>query len=167
LGKISIFRLTLDDDDETTTDRLDFNTVVQTKVENNFITEFVESPTDGVGNNQGAEQKLGDQQALDTVEDIIKISGFFSKRDGDLNDGQNQALIQLDLWINEPKINDDWQLGRFGVLDADDQTHDLIPIRTGTDQIALLWEKLQRTTDFKGRRELFTLWFRVNRGDGT
>ena len=167
MGKISIFRLTLDTDDETTTDRLDFNTVVQTKVENNFITEFVESPTDGVGNNQGAEQKLGDQQALDTVEDIVKISGFFSKRDGDLNDGQNQALMLLDTWINEPKINDDWQLGRFGVLDADDQTHDLIPIRTGTDQIALLWEKLQRTTDFKGRRELFTLWFRVNRGDGT
>lgn len=167
MGKISIFRLTLDTDDETTTDRLDFNTVVQTKVENNFITEFVESPTDGVGNNQGAEQKLGDQQALDTVEDIVKISGFFSKRDGDLNDGQNQALMLLDTWINEPKINDDWQLGRFGVLDADDQTHDLIPIRTGTDQIALLWEKLQRTTDFKGRRELFTVWFRVNRGDGT
>lgn len=167
MGKISIFRLSLPGDDETTSDRLDFNTVTSTKVENNFITDFKSNPTDGVGNNQGAEQELGDQQALGPIEDIIKISGFFSKRNGDNNDGQNQALIQLDLWISEPKINDDHQLGRFGVIDEDDKTHDLIPVNTGTDQIALLWEKLERDTDFKGNRELFTLWFRINRGDGT
>jgi len=167
MGTIRIFRLTLSTDDENTTDRIDFNTDVKTKIENAFVTGFVNNPTDGVGNNQGAEQDLGDQQALGAVEDIIKISGHFSKRDGDLSDGQNAFLILLDLWASEPKINDDWQLGRFGVLDADDMTHDLIPVRTGTDQIALLWEKLERTTDFKGNRELFTLWFRINRGDGT
>ena len=128
---------------------------------------FEEGPTDGVGNNQGAEQNLGDQQALGTVEDVTKIEGFFSRRNGDNDDGQNQALILLDTWVAEPKINDNWQLGRFAVEDEDDQTHDLFPVRTGTDQIAYLWEKLQRRTDFKGNRELFTLFLRVNRGDGT
>lgn len=167
MGKISIFRLSLITDDENTIDRIDFNTSIKTDVENAFVTGFKENPTDGVGNNQGAEQDLGDQQALGTVEDIIKISGFFSKRNGDLNDGQNQFLILLDLWAKEPKINDNWELGRFGVLDEDDETHDLVPVRTGTDQIALLWEKLERDTDFKGKREMFTLWFRINRGDGT
>jgi len=168
MGTIRIARLTATSDTvATSTDKIDFNTAVQTKVENAFITGFEENPTDGIGNNQGAEQDLGDQQALGLLEDVIKIDGFFSKRNGDLSDGQNQFLILLDTWINEPKINDNWQLGRFGISDADDQTHDLEPIRTGTDQIALLWEKIQRKTNFKANREEFTLWFRVNRGDGT
>ena len=167
MGKISIFRLSLSGDDETTSDRLDFNTSVKTKVENNFITVFKGDPTDGVGNNQGAEQELGDQQALGPIEDVIKISGFFSKRNGDNNDGQNQALIHLDLWTSEPKINDNWDLGRFGIIDEDDQTHNIIPINIGTNRIALLWEKLERDTNFHGNREKFTLWFRINRGDGT
>ncbi len=167
MGKISIFRLSLVTDDENTLDRIDFNTSTKTDVENAFVTEFKNNPTDGVGNNQGAEQELGDQQALGTVEDIIKISGFFSKRNGDLNDGLNQFIILLDLWAAESKVFDDWELGRFGILDEDDQTHDLIPVNTGTNQIALLWEKLERDTDFKGNRERFTLWFRINRGDGT
>lgn len=168
MGIIRIARLTAASDTvATSTDKIDFNTVVQTKVENAFITGFEENPTDGIGNNQGAEQDLGDQQALGLLEDVIKIDGFFSKRNGDLSDGQNAFLILLDTWINEPKINDNWQLGRFGISDADDQTHDLEPVRTGTDQIALLWEKIQRRTNFKANREEFTLWFRVNRGDGT
>jgi len=148
-------------------DKLEFNTTEKTKQEANFITVFEENPTDGVGNNQGAEQDLGDQQALGTLEDITKIEGFFSRRNGDNDNGQNQALILLDTWVAEPKINDNWQLGRFATEDEDDHTHDLFPVRTGTDQIAYLWEKLQRRTDFKGNRELFTLFLRVNRGDGT
>lgn len=167
MGKISIFRLTLPGDNENTVDRIDFNTSQETKIENAFITEYKENPTDGIGNNQGAEQDLGDQQPLGATEDVVKISGFFSKRNGDNDDGQNQNLIHLDLWTNEPKVNDDWELGRFGVTDEDDQTHDLVPVRTGTEQIALLWEKLERNTDFKGNREMFTLWFRINKGDGT
>lgn len=168
MGKITIARLTETTDTlANVSDKIEFNTTTQTKPENAFITAFEEGPTDGVGNNQGAEQELGDQQALGLVEDITKIEGFFSKRNGDNDDGQNQFLILLDTWIAEPKINDNWELGRFAVEDEDDQTHDLLPVRTGTDQIAYLWEKLQRKTDFKGNRELFTLFLRVNRGDGT
>lgn len=168
MGKITIARLTDTGDTlANVTDKIEFNTTTKTKQENAFIREFEEGPTDGVGNNQGAEQNLGDQQALGLVEDVTKIEGFFSKRNGDLNDGQNQFLILLDTWIAEPKINDNWQLGRFAVEDEDDHTHDLLPVRTGTNQIAYLWEKLQRKTDFAGNRELFTLFLRVNRGDGT
>ncbi len=168
MGKITIARLTdASDTLANVSDKLEFNTTNKTKVENNFITVFEEDPTDGVGNNQGAEQELGDQQALGATEDVTKIGGFFSKRNGDNNDGQNQALMLLDQWIDEPKINDNWDLGRFAVEDNDDHTHDLFPVRTGTDQIAYLWEKLQRRTDFKGNREMFTLFLRVNRGDGT
>ena len=168
MGKITIARLTdASDTLANVSDKLEFNTTARTKLEANFITVFEEGPTDGVGNNQGAEQNLGDQQALGAVEDVTKIEGFFSRRNGDNDDGANQALILLDTWIVEPKINDNWQLGRFAVEDEDDQTHDLFPVRTGTDQIAYLWEKLQRRTDFKGNRELFTLFLRVNRGDGT
>ncbi len=168
MGIITIARLTDSLDTlANVSDKLEFNTTTKTKLEDNFITTFEENPTDGVGNNQGAEQDLGDQQALGTLEDVTKIEGFFSKRNGDNDDGQNQALILLDTWVAEPKINDNWQLGRFAVEDEDDHTHDLLPVRTGTDQIAYLWEKLLRRTDFKGNRELFTLFLRVNRGDGT
>lgn len=168
MGTITIARLTETSDTlANVSDKLIFNTTVKTKLEANFITVFEENPTDGVGNNQGAEQELGDQQALGPIEDVTKIEGFFSRRNGDNNDGQNSALILLDTWVAEPKINDNWELGRFAVEDNDDHTHDLLPIRTGTDQIAYLWEKLQRRTDFAGNREMFTLFLRVNRGDGT
>ena len=166
MGKINIFRVTDPGDDETTSDRIDFNTDVKTKIENAFITGIKLNPTDGVGNNQGAEQELGDQQALGTVEDIIKVSGFISKRNGNGNDGQNSFLILMDLWTAEPKINDDWELGRFGMIDDDDHTEDLIPDES-PNTIALLWERIEWNVDFKGNRKLFDLYFRINRGDGT
>ncbi len=126
---------------------------------------FDGNPTDGIGNNQGAEQNLGEQQALGTVEDVVKIGGYISARNA--VDGQNPFLVLLDTWANDDKINDNWPLGRFGVIDNDDHTHDLLPLETEGAQLALLWERLERKTDFKGNRELFTLYFRVNRGDGT
>lgn len=166
MGIITIFRLTESDDEESTvSDKIEFNTTTDTTSENPFINLYEENPTDGVGNNQGAEQNLGEQQALGQVEDIIKIGGFFSQRNA--NSGQNTDLVLLTQWANEDKINSNWELGRFGITDLDDLTHSLTPVNTGTNQIALLWEKLERKTDFKGNRELFTLYFRVNRGDGT
>jgi len=168
MGTVTIFRLSLDTDTIlTTSDKIIFNTTENTKIESAHCTEIVNSPTDGIGNNQGAEQDLGDQQALGLLEDTVKVTGFISKRDGNLSNGQNQFLIILDLWANEAKINDNWQLGRFALQDNDDHTNDLIPIRTGTSQIALLWEKYEKKTNMKGNRVDFTLWFRINRGDGT
>ena len=166
MGTISIFRFTVTSDTPSTGDRIDFNTSAETKTVNAFITGIKLNPTDGVGNNQGAEQDLGDQQALGLVEDIVKISGFISKRNGNNNNGQNPLLSLMNVWTVEPKINDDFQLGRFGIIDDDDHTEDLIPDNT-PNTIALLWERIEWTVDFKGNRKLFDLYFRVNRGDGT
>lgn len=166
LGKITIFRLTNTGDDSTTTDKIDFNIDVKTKIENAFITGIKLNPTDGIGNNQGAEQDLGDQQALGLLEDVIKISGHISKRNGDNNDGQNAFLILMDTWSAEPKINDNWQLGCYGMIDDDDHTEDVIPDES-PNTVALLWERIEWDVDFKGNRKKFDLYFRVNRGDGT
>jgi len=165
MGIIRISRFTLTSDTPLT-EKIDFNEFTKTNVENAFITGMKLNPTDGVGNNQGAEQDLGDQQALGTVEDIIKVSGFISKRNGDLNDGLNQFIALIDTWTSEPKINDDFELGRFGISDADDATTEVIP-DNNPNTIALLWERIEWNIDFKGNRKLFDLFFRINRGDGT
>lgn len=167
MPSVKLFRVTDPNDDETTLDVIEMSINTKTNQENAIITEFKEPSAAGVGNNQGAEQQLGDQQALGEVEDIIKIKFFVSKRNGDSNDGMNSYLLQFEDWKNDDKINDDWDLGRFGIVDNNDHTHDLIPINTGNQRIALLWEKSERDTDFAGNREWITIWFRVNRGDGT
>ena len=167
MPSVKLFRLTEPSDDETTLDAIEMSLTVQTKQENAIITLFMEPSAAGIGNNQGAEQQLGDQQALGEVEDIIKIKFFVSKRNGDNDDGLNSYLVLFEEWKNDDKINDNWDLGRFGIVDNNDHTHDLIPINTGSSRFALLWEKSERETDFKGNREWITIWFRVNRGDGT
>lgn len=164
MGTINIFRVTDPGDDETVSDRIDFNTSKITKTKNAFITGIKINPTDGIGNNQGAEQNLGDQQALGLVEKTIKFSGFISARNAD--SGLNTFLVKLKDWADEPKINSDWELGRFGFTDADDSTQNVIPDES-PNTIALLWERIEWTVDFKGNRNLFDLYFRVNLGDGT
>ena len=168
MGIIKIFRFTEETDtivSVESTDTIEFNKNTTTKTKNAFITEVKFNPTDGVGNNQGAEQDLGDQQALGLVEDIIKITGFISQRNAD--SGANTFLATMKEWKNDPKINDNWELGRFGYADADDTTDDLTPVRIGANQVGLLWERIEWTTDFKGNRKMFTLYFRINRGDGS
>lgn len=174
MGTIRIFRLTLAGDDQNT-EFIDFNgtseLLKQTDIENAFITEIKENPSDGIGNNQGAEQELGDQQPLGEIEDIYKITGFISKRNGDSNDGINAFLTTLRLWQSESKlVKLAWELGRFGIIVNDDHTKDVIPDGAGIPAdgtIALLWERIEYTSDFKGNRENFILYFRVNKGDGT
>lgn len=172
MGIINLYRVTAQGDGKTVSDRIDFNltTVIGKKTdrENAFITSLKNTPTDGVGNNQGAETPTGDQSALGSIEDILIIDGFFSKRDGDNDDGLNGFISTMKLWEADAKeIDDDWELGRMGIDVADNHFSDLIPVRTGSSQIAYLWEKIEWRSDFKGNREYFTLYLRVNRGDGT
>jgi len=169
LAIINLFRVTAPNDNETTSDRIDFNVPgSKTKVENAFITKLSSFPSDGVGNNQGAETPLGDQSALGAIEDILIIEGFISKRNGDNNDGMNVYLATLKLWETDSKeVDDVWELGRMGIIVNDNHNSDTIPTRTGTDQKALLWERIEYTSDFKENRELFKLFLRFNRGDGT
>ncbi len=169
MAKINLFRVTFAGDGPTVTDRIDFNIPgSKTKVENAFITEMSNLPTDGVGNNQGAETPTGDQSALGSIEDILIIKGFISKRNGDASDGMNGFIIKLKEWQDEVKeVDGVWELGRMGIILDDNHSADLTPVRTGPNQIAYLWERIEYRTDFKGNREHFTLYLRVNRGDGT
>ena len=172
MGIINLYRVTAGGDTLTVNDRIDFNLTTQigqrTDIENAFITKMSNFPTDGVGNNQGAEAPTGDQSALGSVEEILTIDGYISKRNGDNDDGNNTFLATLKLWETDGKeIDGTWELGRMGIDIADNHNADLIPVRTGSDQIAYLWEKIEYVTDFKGNREMFTLYLRVNRGDGT
>ena len=174
MATIRVFRLTLAGDTNST-EFIDFNGITkalqQTDIENAFITQLQQLPSDGVGVNQGAELPLGNQQALGQVEDIYILTGFISKRNGDADDGMNAFLNTLKLWeADSKKIKGVWELGRFGIIVADDHTKDLEPDGAGVPAnatVALLWERIEYTSDFKGNRENFKLYFRVNRGDGT
>lgn len=174
MGTIRIFRLT-GAGDTSSTEFIDFNGVTdilqQTDIENAFITVIKENPSDGIGNNQGAEQPLANQQALGEVEDIYRIEGFISKRNGDNDDGLNVYLTTLKLWQSEAKIvKNVWELGRFGIIVNDNHLQDVLPDGIGIPAdatISLLWEKIEYTSDFTGNRENFVLFFRVNKGDGT
>ncbi len=171
-SKINLFRLTLTTDTLTTGDRIDFNDPGATnpkssKFENAYCTFIDRMSSDGVGDNQGAEQDLGDIQALGPVEDLYTLTGFISKRDGDLSNGQNQFLILLDLWDSEFKNSDNWPEGRFGIKDDGDVTNDLTPVRTGSNQIGLIWESYDKKADLAHNRVNFIIKLRVSRGDGT
>lgn len=174
MATIRIFNLTLAGD-TSSTDFIDFNGVTdilqRTDIENAFITKIEEKPTDAVGENQGAELPLGDQQALGQIEDLYIISGFFSKRNGDLNDGLNAFIATVKGWENSSKkVKDVWELGRFGIIVNDNHAQDVLPDGAGVpanETIALLWEKIEWASDFLGNRENFKLYFRVNKGDGT
>ncbi len=172
--KINLYRLSLTTDSSTTSDRIDFNdpsltdeVLKDTTIENAHIQNIDKMDTDGVGDNQGAEQQTGDIQPLGSVDDTYILTGYITKRDGNNNDGQNQFLILLDLWDDEPKNSDNWPEGRFGIDDNGDHTNDLAPVRTGTSQIGLIWESYDKKSNLTKNRVDFVLRFRVSRGDGT
>ena len=171
--KMRLFRVSLAGDDETTGDRIDFNdganpNVKDTDIENPFMLSIETIGTESIADQQGAEQDHADQEALGPVEDVYEITGFISKTDGDLGDGQNQFLILLDLWDKEPKTLDGvWEEGRFGIVDDNDHTNDLIPVNTGSNRIGLLWESYRKKQDLGRNRTEFTIRLRLNKGDGT
>jgi len=171
--KFSLYRLSLTTDTEATTlDRIDFNDPTVTdlkdsKKENAWLIEFDRPSADGVGDDQPAEENLGSVDALGSTEDVYILKGIITKTTGDLDDGQNQFLILLDLWDSEPKKLNNWPEGRFGVLDNGDHTNDLIPVRTGSNQIGLIWESYRKKTILAKNQTEITIRFRVSRGDGT
>ena len=172
MALIRIFRLTNAGDNDAT-EFLDFNipgTEDKTNVENAYITEIKDFDTDAVGSNQGVELPLGDLQALGKIEDVITVEGFFSKRNGNQNDGINDLVTIMRGWADDEKITDDWDLGRFGLRVEDDIGQSVIPDGDGVPEnltIALLWLKIEWTSDFKGNREKFKIFFKINKGDGT
>ena len=139
---VRLFRLSLTGDTSSTIDRIDFNNsalsdLKDAKKENAWLLEMERPSNDGVGDDQAAEDDLSSIDAIGPSEDVFILRGKITKTTGNSDDGQNQFLILLDLWGNEPKKNENWPEGRFGIIDDNDHTNDLIPVRTGSNQIGL------------------------------
>ncbi len=169
--KFSIFRVSLAGDTKSTIDRLDFNDPAygkDSKSEAAYLRSVRIFSPHSIGDQQGAEQEFSDQESLGPIEQVIEIKGFISDSDGASDDGQNQFLILLDLWDSEPDIVEGvWDEGRFGIEDNNDHTNDLIPVRTGTDRIGLLWESYEKNQILAKNQTDITIRLRVNKGDGT
>ena len=169
MKKVTLFRLTANGDSSSTTDRIDFNDDAvgkSTKVTNGFITKISKESSDGVGENQSVALPNGDIQALGPIDGLIILEGFIAKRDNGGN-GHNGYLDLLNTWDSEPKVNDSWKNGRFGLIDNGDHNNDVIPVRTGSNQIGLIWVSYKKESDLGKNQERIRLIFKVSKGDGT
>lgn len=167
MDNIRIFRLE-GAADTSLLDFIDFNNNTRgksTKIPNAFIRSINKLTVEGVGDNQSAEQDSGDKQALGEVDQKWVITGFISQRNNSA--GSNPFLVQMDLWDADTKQNDNWPEGQFGIVDDGCHLNDLIPSRTGLNQIGLLWESLERKSDLLHNQEEFILTFTVSKGDGS
>lgn len=140
-----------------------------TKKEGAYITRFRPKRSEALGDNQSAEQELGDYQALGAFENIIILEGYISNRIGVALDGQNAFIATMDGWENAAKQNDDFEEGRFGIEFGDMRKKDIIPVGTGTSQIGMILEFIDWDCDWeqKPARAKFVMQFRVSKGDGT
>ena len=173
MARVTIYRLTGEDDDDTTSDKIIFNDVASriskkdASVENAFCIEIIRFPTKGIADNQGVDQDLGDVQSVGNVEDVYQIEGIITKRSGNSDDGNNSFLQKLKSWDEEPAVNLSWREGRFGFIDEGDHSKDVIPVRTGTDQVGLIWQDITYKSSFGENLEKITIRLRRSRGDGT
>ena len=119
-----------------------FNETDNVKEPNAFITTYDITTTTGIGNNQAAEEDLGDHQDLGQVEKLYILRGFISQRDRSAAAtlGLNPFVDILEKWDAENKTNDDFKHGRFGILIEDFPRYNLGPIGTpSTSQQGLIW----------------------------
>lgn len=163
---ITIYRLTATTDDITTTDKIVFNTASKnTRVPNAFILGYKKTDSASIGDNQAVAQDTGNLQHLGKIEDLYTLYGYISSR----TTNPNTFLDKLKQWDDEPKVNVNWKNGRFGIKFDEFYIGDVVPVRTGTLQIGLMWVDLEWDNDFR-RTPLhapFTLRFKTSRSDGT
>lgn len=166
MGTITIFRFTSASDTPPGGDSLVFNTTSKdTKTVIGIIKDFEVKNREGVGDNQGAEQNLGDQQALGQVERIYVFDGYIAQRDA----SPNSFLDTLKTWEDGTKTSSTiFEDGRFGIIVTDDTTKNVtpVPVSGGAPQ-GLIWENIDYKSDFGKNQEKFTLTLRLSKGDGT
>lgn len=146
-----------------------FNANVDVDAPNAFITSYQISNTTGIGNNQAAEQDLGDHQDLGPIEQIYLLRGFISQRDKSDNTtlGFNPFIDILEKWDQGTKTNLNFKHGRFGIDIADLPRYDIVPVGTGTTQIGLIWKGISWDQDYENHplRANFEIQFIVDKGD--
>lgn len=163
-----LYRLTVATDTEANvTDKITFNSSKDITVENAFMVQIQRTNQMAVADNQAAEQDLGEKQPAGTIEDNRVLTCFFSKRNGNLSDGNNAFLALLNSWSIDAKTNTNWVNGRFGFTDNDDHTKDVTPVRTGTSQKGLILESIVYTSNLGENIENCTITLKMSKGDGT
>lgn len=166
MGKITLYRFTEIGDTILTAEKLEFNIAPSIKgTVSGKISEVVIFPTEGVADNQGAEQEFGDKQSLGTVEKIYTITGYITERAAAVN----SMILTLTNWEKEAKDSTSkFENGRFGYTDDDDPSDNIIPIPNGQpNPSGLLWNSIKKTVDFKANVKRFTLILNFSVGDGT
>jgi len=163
---ITIFRLT-ETSDTSSTDPLIFNdpTKKATNVENGFILTLVKDEPEGVGKNQTAEKEDSNIQPLGTIEGTWTITGFISRMQGNGDNGENAIVQRLTEWKDEPPVSTNWPGGRFGIIDLNDITNSLAPVRTPVaDVVGLVFTNFKKTNNYNFDRVEFVLTFIRSRG---
>ena len=164
MGLITIYRYTDVNDTPQTAEKLIFNAATQSKEPNGWILDVAVDPLEGLADNQGSEQEFGDQQALGSVEKEYTIMGKLVQR----ATNPHLWLETLARWQSETKINEHFPQGRFGITDEDDPTDDILPIpNTQPNPTGLIWHTYPKKSNMKGNVCMFTLKFRLSKGDGT
>ena len=113
-------------------------TVVTTH--NPFILSYRIVNTTGIGNNQAAEQDLGDHQDLGPVEQLYILNGYITKRDTAV--AATNLITIMKKWDDEAKSNTNFIHGRHGIDFDDNPNYDIVPVGTGSTQVGLFWKSL-------------------------
>jgi len=167
---INIFRGTNTNDDETVSDRIDFNDVSESdskdsSKEHAFIFTIEKRDTEGIGANLTAEKPDGVIQPLAIIGGTYTITGRITNTQGDANDGNNDFLILLQEWKDEAQvIKNVWNAGRFGIEDNNDSTNTLIPDNTAGSQVGLIFVDFKKTNNYNTNQSDIVLIFRRSRG---
>jgi len=143
-----------------------FNGGTDNNTHNGFITGVKITNTTGIGNNQAAEQDLGDHQDLGSVEQLYILTGFISLRE------QASAVTnRIDImkkWDDEVKTNNNFVHGRMGIAISDFVQYNIVPVGVGADQVGLIWKSIEwgeLDFDMNPLRADFVVKLIVDRGD--
>lgn len=154
-------------DNIATSERIDFNFTNDVKQNAAFITSYRIASTIGIGNNQAAEQDLGDHQDLGAVELLFILNGFVSRRDANPAVLTN-PITKMKRFDEQSKLDNDFIHGKFGIQIDDFKDYSLIPIGVGDNQIGLIWKGIDwnpLTYDILPLRADFQIQLIIDKGD--
>ena len=166
--KITIYRLTATTDTiSNVADKVVFNGSKDTKTQQAFITNYEIGGTAGIGDPQPPEAALGGKQFLGKMEDLYTFFGFLTVRDAGTANGLNTNAVIMDAWEDGNSRSTNWKAGRFGVEFEDFGVKSIIPVRTGANQVGLLFKDLVWKNEFsrKPLQAHFTIRFTKKKGD--
>jgi len=143
-----------------------YNNSVDITIHKPFILSYRVVNTTGIGNNQAAEQDLGDHQDLGPVEQLYILNGYITKRDTAV--ASTNLITIMKKWDDEAKTTSSFVHGRFGIEFDDFPNYDVIPVGTGSTQVGLIWKSLDwNPIDFQKHplRADFEIRMIVDKGD--